>query len=181
GKTDQLLERIAVSADAQELRDLVHLSYRGGKSTVPWKNENEFVDGERISQEELSRLIQSKTARILILETVGRDEATAKIVGCVLIEDGEDAHDAHIGLLTVHPDFQNLGLGKALLAHAEEFARRELDAHTATMWVLSAREGLLQWYVSLGYEETGETEPFPENEETCLYPDPYFRVIRKSL
>ncbi len=175
---NELIERLAEEADAAELRDLVHLAYRGGKSTVPWKNEHEFVDGERISKEELERLITSSTSRLIVLETA-RNEDSRRIVGCVLIEDSEEEHDAHIGLLTVHPDFQNLGLGKTLLNKAEEFSRRELGARTATMWVLSARAGLLKWYASQGYNETGETEPFPENEETCLYPDPFFRVIKK--
>lgn len=173
----ELQLRIAEQSDGAILERLVADAYRGGRATVSWKNEDHLVKGPRTSSDELSNMITSPDSRILVLETSAGD-----VVGCVLVENHHEG-DVHIGLLTVNPDFQNLGVGGLLLAEAEAFARTEFRSTGAVMWVLSHRDELLGWYQSKGYSLTGQTEPFPGDETGLVQLEQglHFRVIRKSL
>jgi ribosomal protein S18 acetylase RimI-like enzyme len=175
--------RAARLNDVAELEKLVHLAYRGGKATVDWKNENHLVKGPRIEQAELTALIETDEANILVAEikdTAGPKDAYT-LVGCVLVEHHGEA--AHIGLLAVNPDCQNLGLGKQLVKAGEEHAANHFGCTIAKMFVLNGRDELLGWYKRLGYVETGVTEPFPDAETglTAVDKNAYFTEISKPL
>ncbi len=170
--------RVANSADTSRLEQIVHLAYRGGISTVSWKNEDYLVKGPRIAAPELQALIVSETATILVAEIT---KEVTDLVGCVLVEN--HGADAHIGLLAVSPDCQNLGLGKLLVKAAEDYAYSQFRCCSAKMFVLSGRDELLGWYKRLGYLETGETTPFPVPETglKALQNNAHFIVISKNI
>lgn len=168
--------RLAKHCDAQSLERMVDLAYRGGKSTVSWKNEDDLVKGSRISEQELQELISSSQSALLLAE---QGEV---LVGCIHIERANET-EAHIGLLAVHPEHQNKGLGRFLLVSAEHYARDQFGCALAKMFVLSGRNELLAWYKTFGYRETGETAKFP-GPESGLVPlkgAPYFVIIEKKL
>jgi ribosomal protein S18 acetylase RimI-like enzyme len=170
--------RTALVSDVPSVEELVHIAYRGGKATVSWKNEDYLVKGPRIAAPQLHELVASNTDAILLAET---KNDPPQLVGCVLIE--KQGSDAHIGLLSVHPEFQNLGLGKLLVSAAEQHAQSLFKCAAAKMFVLSGRDELLKWYKRLGYEETGETTQFPGPETglTAILSDAHFIVISKPL
>jgi hypothetical protein len=64
---------------------------------------------------------------------------------------------------------------------AESFAVDTFHCKTGSMTVLSGRDELLNWYLSLGYRLTGVTTPFESELETVKMENPHFREIRKSL
>lgn len=171
--------RAARLTDVDALEKLVQLAYRGGKATVAWKNENHLVKGPRIEQAELKALVETDDANILIAEIAEQDRVL--MVGCVLVEQHGEA--AHIGLLAVNPDCQNMGLGKKLVQAGEEHAANHFNCSVAKMFVLNGRDELLGWYKRLGYAETGVTEPFPGAETglTAIDTNAYFTEISKTL
>ena len=182
-KTATISMRAARLSDVVELENLVQLAYRGGKATVAWKNENHLVKGPRIDQAELNALVETDKANILIAEikdAVGAKDAYI-LVGCVLVEQHGDA--AHIGLLAVKPDCQNLGLGKKLVQAGEEHAANHFNCTVGKMFVLNGRDELLGWYKRLGYVETGITEPFPGAETglDAVDKNAHFIEISKKL
>src|SRR5262245_55021877 len=75
-----------------------------------------FVDGERITEEEVRRLIDN--GRFLVSEDA-EGEARA-VTGCVYVESGGE--HCYLGLLSVSPSRQREGLGRQLVAAAEEYA-----------------------------------------------------------
>lgn len=162
--------------DIPEVEKLVNLAYRGGLSSVAWKNEHHLVKGPRIVREDLCKYIQSEESKILLLRTVG-----GALVGTVHLEKHGD--EVFIGMLAVHPEYQNLGLGKRLLGSAADVARDRFLCRTAKMFVFGGRNELLDWYRKMGYESTGETLPFfgPEAGLTALVEDPHFVVVSKAL
>ena len=170
--------RVANQDDVTALVDLVQLAYRGGKATVGWKNENHLVSGPRITEAQMKELVDASAKTILIAELPSNKP---QMSGCILVEEHPD--DAHIGMFAVNPDLQNIGLGKALVQAAEQYAVRTLGKTRAKMCVLSTRDELLAWYGRMGYEKTGATEPFfgPESGQTPLQEDLYFVEISKKL
>jgi ribosomal protein S18 acetylase RimI-like enzyme len=86
-------------------------------------------------------------------------------------------------MFAVRPDGQGSGLGKALLAAAEDHARTG-GATTMEMCVIDRRTELIAWYERRGYVRTGETRPFPYGEPGVGFPhdaDLRFAVLVKSL
>jgi GNAT superfamily N-acetyltransferase len=151
--------RVAEVSDIPRLEHVIQVSYRGGLSSVPWKNDD-LVKVPRTTEAELNELVDSAEATILVAEiakTSGKE-----IAGCVLVE--KHVNDAHIGLVTVAPEYQNLGLGKHLVKAAEGHAASRFNCRLAKMFVLSGRTELIDWYKRLGYRETGELVPFPEQD-----------------
>jgi GNAT superfamily N-acetyltransferase len=112
-----------------------------------------FVEGDRIGVEGVRKLFAKGTFLV-------EDE----YAGCVYVElRGERAY---LGLLSVDPDQQGRGLGKILIAAAEEFAR-EHGCRFMDIRVVNLRTELPPMYRKLGYAEQG-VEPWPEGEPSKL-------------
>lgn len=172
--------RLATTNDVVVLEELVQLAYRGGKSKISWKNEHDLVEGPRITIAALREQIECKSNHILVLENGLK--ADPALLGCVkVIHRSED--EAYLGMLAVHPNMQDQGLGKRLLQTAEQFAYDKLHCRRIKMSVLSARKDLLAWYKRCGYTATGEKEGFfpPESGQIAKYADAHFVVIAKNL
>ena len=98
-----------------------------------------------------------------------------------------DRHDdgkGHFGLFAVRPGLQGAGVGRDLLAYAEEYARDTFDADTMEMTVIAQRAELIAWYERRGYRRTGQTRPFPYGDERFGLPrrdDLHFVVLSKAL
>ena len=126
----------------------------------------------RISEKELRADIAAKPdARLLVHRNGGR------IDGCVWIEPaGERVW--YLGLLTVRPDLQANGLGRALLEGAEA-AALALGGGRIRMTVVHIRDTLIAWYERRGYARTGEVLPFPYGDPPR--DDLTFVVLEKEL
>ena len=168
--------RRALPSDIDAIEALVNLAYRGGLSTVSWKNEHHLVQGARITEDELIDALSSDSSIILLACT---EDGT--IVGSVEIE--KHGNDAHIGMLAVHPEYQNFGLGRKLLEAGGETAKTDFECSKAKMFVLCGRPELLAWYSKAGYEASGERQAFfgPESRLTPLIEDAHFVVVEKAL
>ncbi|MDG1872061.1 MAG: GNAT family N-acetyltransferase, partial [Flavobacterium sp.] len=83
------------------------------------------------------------------------------ILGCVLLIEKESK--LYLGMLTVSPELQNSGIGKKLLAVAEDHAN-QIGLKRIVMTVISIRKELIEWYKRHGYQDTGEREAFPVSD-----------------
>jgi ribosomal protein S18 acetylase RimI-like enzyme len=108
-------------------------------------------------------------------------EEAGDILACVHLER-LDAGAVYLGMLTVRPTLQAGGLGRRLLAAAEEDARTRWEATRVEMTVIAVRAELIAWYERRGYARTGERRPFPEDPAIeHLRDDIDFVVLAKAL
>ena len=87
------------------------------------------------------------------------------------------------GSFAVLPTRQGAGVGRALLAEAEERVRTS-GGTFVEMTVIRQRAELIAYYARHGYEPTGATRPFPYGDERFGIPlrdDLVFDVLRKAV
>ncbi|MEO5808737.1 MAG: GNAT family N-acetyltransferase [Sphingomicrobium sp.] len=168
---------LATPDDLPALHALIESAYRGDTARAGWSHEADLLDGQRTDLHELGAMIADPARRLLLL----RDGESLR--ACVALTDQGDGL-AYLGLLTVEPGRQGLGLGKMMLAAAEDHAVRELGALRIEMTVIVQRDELIAWYQRRGYALTGERRPFPLTDARFGKPrrdDLEFVVIEKSL
>ncbi len=149
--------RLAKAGDVPSLRALVEKAYRGESSKRGWTSEADLLDDERTSDAELAETIASDASRVLLAEIEG------KLAGTVTVTD-VGAGRAYLGMLCVDPDLQAGGLGRALIADAEDMAAEDFGSKILEMTVIDARPELIAYYERRGYVRSGETRPFPNGE-----------------
>lgn len=170
-----LVFRPAQPGDVPALVGIVNGAYRGDASGRGWTHEAELVAGPRIDEAGLRALLARRDGVVLVAV---RDGA---LVGCVdVARAGEGV--CFLGMLSVKVTEQGSGLGKALVAAAEEHARRAFGARVMAMHVVSVRPELLAWYERRGYRRTGLVEPFePHGPERSLRGPLAFERLEKVL
>lgn len=144
----------ATIAQAPQLAALLNLAYRGEQG---WTTEYHLIDGPRCSVADVQSSIADPQSVFLAYRQNDR------LLGCICLEQVEEERQraAHIGSFSVHPRHQAMGLGKALLSAAEQYATDQLDTRKFVMTVLSNRLELIAFYQRRGYRRDGITHPFP--------------------
>jgi GNAT superfamily N-acetyltransferase len=168
--------RPASSDDVPALVTLIDSAYRGDSSRAGWTTEADILEGQRTDPEGVLEIIETADSRLVVVEAGG------ELVACCQLEH-RGAH-AYFGMFAVRPTLQGAGLGKAILAEAERFARDEWGVAQMHMTVISVREDLIAWYVRRGYARTGEMTPFPYGQERFGLPtrdDLRFELLTKKL
>jgi ribosomal protein S18 acetylase RimI-like enzyme len=155
---DNIAIRVAVGSDIPALVRLINAAF-----VV-----EEFVfDGDRIDGEETRTFIE--TGKFLIAQD------STGFVGCVYLELRKDR--GYLGLLAVDPARQGTGLGRKLVAAAEDHFR-SAGCRAVDLRVISQRTPLPPFYRRLGYIEIG-TAPFSPSLQAKV-PGHYI-VMSKSL
>jgi N-acetylglutamate synthase-like GNAT family acetyltransferase len=131
--------------------------------------ESFFIRGDRVTPERLREYMQA--GRFLLAEENG------EILGCVYVEMHGD--HGYLGLLSVDPARQKGGLGRRMVAAAEEFAR-EMGSRRMDLTVVNLRVELPPYYRKLGYELVG-TEPIREEMEPRVKQPCHFIRMSKPL
>jgi GNAT superfamily N-acetyltransferase len=169
----------AVESDYGEIIELANVAYRKTGSGSSWNSEEGLIAGQRLNDSLLREEFARKPEAHLM---VYRDTPHGPLLGTVWLEP-KDSYTWYLGPLTVRPDQQARGLGKTILAAAEDF----VCAHGGTrirMTVLHVRATLIAWYERRGYILTGETEPWHYDDPRFGIPlrdDLYFVVMEKSF
>ena len=155
----------ATESDAPALNTLINSAYRGDSSKKGWTTEADLLGGIRTDEAAIRTMLQTPNVTMLTYEDAGQ------LIGCVYLEQKDN--DLYLGMLTVSPDVQANGIGKQLMAAAEQIA---IDIHcrAITMTVISVRHELIAWYERRGFRATGETKPFPMD-------DPAFGLPKQPL
>ncbi|MDB5456001.1 MAG: family N-acetyltransferase [Caulobacter sp.] len=173
-----MLLHAATDADLEAVADLVNSAYRGESSRAGWTTEADYLTGQRTDADALRRdRAASPEAAILTL----REVEDGPLLASVWVEPaGGDVW--YLGMLTVRPDLQTAGLGRALIDIVESYARAR-GGKRLKMTVVHIRDTLIAWYERRGFHLTGAEEPFPHGEEfgIPLRGDLKFVVMEKSL
>ncbi len=165
---------IATSTDVKELTALINNCYRGDVSRKGWTTEADLLDGIRIDEKTLLEYINEPNSEILLY----RDDDKA-VIGSVYLKQLE-VH-MYLGMLTVRPDRQASGLGKAILRTAEQRAAKA-GSKKIIMTVIASRTELIDWYKRRGYSDTGERQPFDDGERFGKPKIPLtFMILEKNL
>ncbi len=138
--------RIADLSDDEQITAVINAAFKIA--------EGFFVDGNRISREEVQQHLE--TGVFLVAETENG------ITGCVYLEPRGER--AYLGLLSVDPTIQQSGLGSQLMTAGEEYCR-ERGARFMDIYIVNLREELPAFYRKRGYVENGTT-PFPADVPT---------------
>ncbi|MDP1658215.1 MAG: GNAT family N-acetyltransferase [Methylotenera sp.] len=149
------LFRKAEISDAEPIVQLVNSAYRGESSRAGWTTEADMLDGSRISVQDVQRLIESEYAIILLCLS------GAGLLGTICLEKEHDA--IHIGMFAVNPALQGKGIGKQLLAAAENLSKQVWVVQKLQMHVITIRHELIAFYARRGYQRTGILSDFPVN------------------
>jgi GNAT superfamily N-acetyltransferase len=169
--------RPALPADIPALHALVESAYRGDSARQGWTHEADLLGGQRIDAEMLGAIIDDPDQQILVAVD------GAAIVGCVQIARKEHGK-CYLGLLSVAPLRQAGGLGRQLIAAAEQAAATCFGARLMEMTVIRRRSELVAYYQRRGYSATGEERPFPTGDVRFGLPktsDLTFIVLAKNL
>ena len=145
----------ATLEDIPALTILINSAYRGETSKKGWTTEAHLLEGKRTDEQEIKAILLDSKNTIL------KYTENNQIIGSVLLVKKE--HQLYLGMLTVSPELQNSGIGKKMLAEAENQAK-VLGLSSIIMTVISVREELIAWYKRHGYVDTGEREAFPESD-----------------
>jgi GNAT superfamily N-acetyltransferase len=132
-----------------------------------FKVEAFFIEGDRLSPEDTRAYF--KKGRFLLA-----DENSA-LAGVIYVELRSDR--SYFGLLSVNPDLQKTGLGRRLIAAAEEFAR-EMGAHHMDITVVNLRTELPPFYRKLGYIDDGTAPVRPDMIPRLLQPCHFIKMTK---
>ena len=157
---------VATVRDIPRLVQFVNSAYRGDSSRLGWTTEADLLDGQRIDEQGLHDLIGAPASVVLVMRSTGA------LFGCCHVSK-VSSDSAYVGMVSIEPSMQNLGLGRQLLIAAETYARIEMGVSQLRMTVISVRTELLSWYQRRGYHITSERVPFPSA-------DPRFGIPKRS-
>src|SRR2546422_6674129 len=137
-RANRLRLRTAVLADVEALARLINAAFRV---------EQPFIEGERINPDGVRAYLEK--GKFLLAEDA------AGLTGCVYVELRGDR--GYLGLLGVEPRRQGRGLGRKLMAAAEDYFRTA-NCVAIDLRIVSARTLLPVFYRHVGYVETGRSE-----------------------
>ena len=167
----------ATRADLPALHALVERAYRGDTARRGWTHEADLLGGQRTDLAALETMVADPLQHLLVLRD--NDE----LIACALLaERGEGL--IYLGMFTVDPERQGAGLGRLMLAAAEDHAAIDLAATRVEMTVITHRAELIAWYERRGYRPTGERRPFPATDPRFGLPkrdDLEFVVLEKRF
>lgn len=147
---------IATLADVAAITGLLNSAYRGESSKQGWTNEAHLIGGNQRTDEPSLQQVMND-ADSIFLKYLNEEQ---KIIGCVNLQ--LHSSKIYLGMFSVAPQLQGLGIGKQLLNAAEEYAH-SLKCSTIYMSVIDGRDELINWYKRNGYKETGERKEFIED------------------
>lgn len=162
--------------DLPALHALIESAYRGETARAGWSHEADLLGGQRTDLVALEAMLDDPLQHVLVL----RDDELLR--ACVVLTDKGDGL-AYLGMLTVDPERQASGIGRMILAAAEDHAAA-LGAARVEMTVIAQRDELIEWYERRGYVRTGDRRPFPAHDPRFGFPkrdDLVFLVLQKTL
>lgn len=149
--------RIATLDDAPRIQDLVESAFRAEDSRPGWTADMILGRGFSFSVAQVVTQITKPDGAILVAFN-----DSGSLVGSVEVTKRSDM--GRISMLSVDTHQQQAGLGRKVLAHAEDYCQKTWGVTKLGLDALSTRKLLIGWYERNGYKKTGETRPFPVKE-----------------
>ena len=162
--------RPATIDDVPELVRLVNSAYRGEGG---WTGEAHLIAGPRTRAADVEELVRHSGGVILT------DWEGDELAGCVYLK--KEGEKIYLGMLSVWPAKQGMGIGKYLMGAAVEYAL-QLQCTAIRITVISFREELIAWYERQGFRRTGEVERFHAGEKFGIQKQPLkLAVLEKGV
>lgn len=135
--------------DAAELTELVR--YIMAKSEHLHTQADEFTITQEQQEKRIQTLLDHPDYLIIVANVDG------KIVGTLDFLCGKQRKIAHHGSfgMSIHPEFQGMGIGRAMLESLLEWATANPRLETVRLQVHSKNERALALYRSVGFREEG--------------------------
>lgn len=166
--------RTAAPTDIPRIVSLLNQAYRGDASRRGWTTEADLIAGEVRSDETQVGEVMARPGSVFLVY-----EGSEGLLGCVNLQ--QQGGRLYLGMFAVDPEAQGMGIGKALLAEADAYAR-SVGCASIYMTVISVRKELIDWYIRHGYTDTGERKPFKEDGLTGKHLQPLeFAVLEKPI
>lgn len=169
--------RMATPADAAQLQELVQSAFRAEDSRERWTGDTELSKKFHVGVDEIMVNI-NKTDSATLMAT----NDSGVLVGSLEVSKrGNDL--ARLSMLAVDHRHHRGGIGHQVLAHAEDYCRREWGVKKLGLNALSTREELIAWYERCGFRKTGDLSPFPRDRfaDLTLPEDLCFVELEKDL
>lgn len=167
--------QIATLQDVNALVVLLDKAYRGDESKKGWTYEADLIEGDHRTDANAVSEIIARPGSVFMTFT----DDNGKILGCVNLQKHE--YGLHLGMFAVDPEIQARGIGKQLLAAADEHARQNAEPKIR-MDVISVRSELIAWYERHGYVRTGESRPFVNESKFGVATQPLeFIALEKQI
>ena len=149
----------ATYSEISEIVDLVQSAYRGDTSRAGWTTEEDLLEGQRVDAAMVQEIIDREQSIVLAATIDGR------MASCCELTHRPDRGEVYLGMFAVDPSLQASGLGRQVLARAEQIAAQRWSARRMALTVIDLRTELIAWYERRGYERSGGTGDFPYGDE----------------
>jgi ribosomal protein S18 acetylase RimI-like enzyme len=166
--------RLANPSELGALAAFVNQAYRGDSSRSGWTTEADYLDGTRTAPHLLEPFCHREELWVFERESDGR------FVGCFCLARAQKT--AELGMLTIDPSQQNMGLGREMLTRAEELSI-QAGCTSLKISVISLRRELIAYYERRGFYDTGQRIAFPASDPAYGQPKQPLQLIvmEKSL
>ncbi|MGB3620585.1 GNAT family N-acetyltransferase [Ketobacter sp. MCCC 1A13808] len=159
-------------SDVPELTQLINDAYRGSSGSRRWTSESHLVQGDRISERQLADLIEGAAFDLISARSASVQKIDS-ILGCIGVTYFD--HLCEFGTFAIRPDYHGSGIGKALLAYAEN--RVKSRCRHFQVVVLEANTRLIHFYQKLGYTLVGESIPYPVHLDVGIPKTPELKLV----
>ncbi len=140
---DQLITHITAIADDPSSEILLW----PGEFQLTLEQERKWIDTN----------LKADHSTVLVAEVTDVDQAASKIVGVLSCAGGEHRGNHHTTTLgiTIHMDWRNQGIGRALMEHAIAWAKSTGVVRRIQLGVTSTNAPAIHLYEKLGFEKEG--------------------------
>lgn len=154
--------RIASTDDAGKLQQLIQDAFRAEDSRESWTADMAINSRFTLDIAHIEKSIADPTSDFLIaFDNAGNTLATIGV-------SQKESDYARIFMLAVDRRHQQGGLGRQVLAYAEQYCQQTWGVTKLGLDAVSTRLELISWYMRCGYQKTGETRPFPREAYSDL-------------
>ncbi|KAK3210243.1 hypothetical protein GRF29_44g2091010 [Pseudopithomyces chartarum] len=169
---------VATANDASQIAQLIQAAFRAEDNGTAWTGPDVVLNRTfTLTPEEVLSTINNPEAEFLIAKT---EDGT--LVGAMAAIKRSDEL-ARLAMLAVDQSYQRSGLGRRVLANAEDYVQKNWGVKKIGLNALNTRGLLLEWYERQGYVRTGEKSPFPVKafRDIELPEDLHFVEMEKDL
>ncbi|KAJ5987966.1 hypothetical protein N7481_003176 [Penicillium waksmanii] len=169
--------RTASADDASAIQQLIQAAFRAEDTRQGWVADMAINSRFTVDIAHIAKTVTELDSDFLIASNKAGNMVATIAVSKL------DPDLARIFMLAVDQRWQQAGLGRQVLAYAEEYCQRTWGVTRLGLDALSTRQELISWYLRRGYLKTGETKPFPRDaySDLDLPEDLVFVQFEKSI
>ena len=140
--------------DIGAIENLIESGYRRDEARLGWTHETDILSGDRLSEGEIEQTLKDMNSKMFVAQSNINNE----IIGVICVTKNDDWIE--FGKFSVRPNLQGGGIGKKLITQVEDFVRNVWKFKTLKLSVISRRKELVEFYLRLGFKDTGQRIDF---------------------